>query len=44
MKETRVSYREWPVPEKPRDRSKFGFGLGNKKFKGHKHDKLAIER
>jgi hypothetical protein len=37
------NYREWPVPEEPKVDTKYGFGQ-KKKFKGHKHEKLAIER
>ena len=36
--------REWPVPEKPIDKTKFGFGLGNSQPKGHRHDREAPQR
>ena len=32
------------MPDKPLDRTKFGFGLGNRQPKGHRHDREAPER
>lgn len=42
-KQFRLEGKEWPLSEEPKEGTRFGFGQ-KKKAKGHKHDKVAIER